>query len=47
MARLVGGPGGGAPGRQRISENLQKYSLRKLQKMHYFRLFKKKIKTLR
>ena len=37
------GSGGGAPGRRGIFENLQKNSLRKLQKMKHFRLFCKKI----
>ena len=36
MAGLVGGPGGRAHRPQRIFENLQKDSLRKLQKMQYF-----------
>ena len=45
MAGLVGGTGAEPPppGRQRIFENLQKNFVRKLQKMHYFSIFYKKI----
>ena len=48
MAGLVGGPGAESPRRRRIVENLQKYFLRKLQKVHYFGLFfKGNLKTQR
>ena len=45
MACIVGGPGGGVP---RTPENFRKFAknfLRKLQKIHYFRLFFKEFQN--
>ena len=46
MPGLVWGPGAEPPRRRKNFENLQKDFLRKLQKLHYFSLFFKKISKL-